>query len=1032
MKLQKSRLATLALVFITFLAAIQYAFLRNVPDSVSTFAFVLITNGIGLVILGFTRFKKLRGIRARTLKRGILFALELSGFNFFVLLGSRSLDPVITSSVVSLYFVFVTPILLLLRKKVSLYSGIATAIAIIALLLMFGTDTDALFTSSSDMLYLIIADLFFAAYVVSVSVLGEGEDPTQLTFLQILFSALFAAIGWIIECVAFKRSFTLPGDTSFWISAVFIGIFIRAIYSLIQISSQQHVSALKASLIFSAEIIITLITNPIMCRLLHMPYSPITRFQVMGGVFLILATLMVDDSAISNLGGGNLEETTYVDSSGKTVTRTTVTRKIILATLSFALVTLVASAGIFFSAIRILRTSAVTIPQSLGGNAADISSEAMRKELEDRMVSQTADKARLAQEKLTAYADAVHTAAFYADTLLRNPTAYPSREVEPTSKKNAGIWTMQRSLANESISYSKVREECALLGNMENIFVPTIENLANVSTIYLGTENGLLIAYDPDSGYVDTEGENYYEYRDSVWYLQGKNATQPSFTETYQDGYGRGLTVTCVAPFTDQRGRFAGCIAMDILTSELNDYMINDGITDPSAAALIDSAGNYIAKRNADPLAELGSIFEEDASSSLHLAGEKILAKKNGILSVGKGEEAEYVAFSTIASTDWTLCIQTPASAVIAPAQAIRESIGGYTDSVVNTVARGMMNVIQSVLLLTAVILLVVTLLSGRFSKWISDPLKKLEADVRQVSEGKLDQRSDVSTNDEIGSLAGSFNHMADSLQQYVAELKESTARSERISEELSAASAIQARMLPRDFAALSGNGEFDLFAAMSPAGEVSGDFFDIFPVGQDHLALVIADASEKGVPTALFMAVARTIIKERTLQGDSPAEALLHASEFLAEGNAERLSCRVWLAVLELSTGKGVAANAGGLQSVLRRAGEKFELQTCARSAPLGVEEGIRFDDQDFRLCPGDTLFLFTDGLTETANGQGELFGTEGVLEALNLEPEASAGSLVETMQASVERFSDGVKRNDDAAMLALKYNGPKDAAEV
>ena len=171
MKLQKQGLATLGLVFITALAAIQYVFLRNVPDTVSTFSFICITNVIGLVILGAVQPKKLLALRKNTLLKGALFAFELTGFNFFLLLGSRHMDAVIISSVLSLYFVFITPMLLLMKKKVNFFSGIATVIAIIALLLMFGADTEKLF-SSVDVVYLLIADLFFAA-----SVSGKRRIP---------------------------------------------------------------------------------------------------------------------------------------------------------------------------------------------------------------------------------------------------------------------------------------------------------------------------------------------------------------------------------------------------------------------------------------------------------------------------------------------------------------------------------------------------------------------------------------------------------------------------------------------------------------------------------------------------------------------------------------------------------------------------------------------------------------------------------------------------------------------------------------
>ena len=1026
MKLQKKGIATLGLIFITFLAAIQYAFLRNVPNTVSSFAFVCITNGIGLVALGLTRFRKLRGIGKSTLKKGVLFALELTGFNFFLLLGSRHLDPVIISSVVSLYFVFITPLMLLLRKKVSFFSGIATVIAIIALLLMFGTDTRALF-SSADVVYLIIADVFFAAYVVSVSVLGEKEDPTQLTFAQMLFSAMLALIGWVIENIVSNRSFSLPTEIEFWISALFFGIFIRALYGLIQIACQKHVSALKASLIFSSEIIITLLTNPIMCSLFHMEYTGVTVFQIFGGVLLIIATLMVDDTVMAKLGYGDLQAITYVDASGKTVNRVSVSRKIILTTLTCTLLTLLLSVGTFLSAIYFIRDSAVENSQNLGSNAAAVSTEAMMEKLNESMKSQVDDKALLAQEKLTAYSDAVYFSASYASSLYANKADYPDKEVERPLKENAGIWVMQRTLANSSLSYDDLRAESALLGNMVDVFAPIVEKNKDIATVYLGTEDGLLISYDPYSDTGDTVGEGYYEYRDSVWYEKAKNADAPIFTDTYQDSYGRGLTITCVAPFTDQNGTFAGCIAMDILMRELNASMVNDGIVDPRTAVLIDNRGNYIAGNAIEETSEdLGSIFDEGKNRFLRLAGNEILAKKNGVLCVEDRKSPVYIAFATIESTDWTICILNPVSAVIGPATAIRNNIDENTNNVVQAVVQGILQVILTGLLLSALILLVVTLVAGRISRRISDPLKTLEADVRQISGGRLANRTCVSTNDEIGSLANSFNYMTDSLQKYIADLKDATAKEERIAGELSVAADIQASMLPKNFEDYSGHKEFDLYATMDPAKEVGGDFYDFFMIDEDHIALIIADVSGKGVPAALFMVTAKTLIKDQAQNGSySPAEIIASVNEKLCADNESGYFVTVWMAIVELSTGKGRSVNAGHEHPALRRKNGKFELVEYRHSPPVGLLDFVAYRDRAFDLKAGDSIFVYTDGIPEAADSENEPFGYDRMLAALNASPGADLKALLTGMKASVDGFVGEAPQFDDLTMLGFTYFG-------
>ena len=1023
MKLSKQASATIGLIFITILAAIQYAFLRNVPDTVSNFSFVCITNVIGLVILGAVRIKKLFSMGKKTMLKGMLFALELTGFNFFLLLGSRHLDAVISSSVVSLYFVFITPMLLLLRRKVNFFSGIATVIAIVALLLLFGADTDQLF-SSIDVIYLILADIFFAAYLVSVSILGEKEDSTKLTLSQMVFAAVFSFIGWLVEIAVTGQSMELPTDGKFWISAVFIGVAIRAVYGIIQISAQKHVSALKTSLIFSAEIIITLLANPILCRMFNMTYTPVSTFQIAGGVLLIIATLMVDDNVMDRLGYSDLREITDVTEDGQTVRKSTVARKMILTTLTFTMFTLVVSTIVFLSAIYVIRNGAVNSSKTLGETASSISSTAMLEKLEESLQSQVTDKALLAEHKLDAYSDSALYAASYANTLYKDPDHFPDREVPMPVAENGGKLAMQRTLASPEITYESVLKDSLLLGNMEGIFSSIVRNNDNIATIYLSTESGLMVSYDIFS---DSAVEMpYYEYRTSGWYQQASQADTFFFTEPYQDGYGRGLTITCVAPYQDAEGKFAGCVAIDILMNELNASMVNDGIVNPSTATLIDKSGKLIAGVGVDPLAEnMGSIFDEGKDPNLREVGHEILEKKHGTLIVGQGGDANYIAYATIGSVEWTLCIQSPVSAVIQPAVEILENIDQNTNQVVTMVTEGITSAIESCLLLSAVILLLVTIFMGRTSKKISDPLKQLEADVRSISGGNLGNRTKVMTDDEIGSLASSFNAMTDSLQKYIADLKEATAKEQRIAGELAAATNIQASMLPKNFAEFSEGRPFELYASMDPAKEVGGDFYDYFMIDDTHIGMVMADVSGKGVPAALFMVVAKTLIRNRAMMGGTPGEILAYVNDQLCQENEGEMFVTVWFAIIDITTGKGMAANAGHEHPVIRRAGGNYELVMYRHSPAVATMEGIPFRNHEVELNTGDTLFVYTDGVAEATDAHDELYGTDRMLDALNRNPDAKPEDQLRTVRASIDEFVGEAPQFDDITMMALHFTG-------
>ena len=1024
--------AFIGLVFITFLSAIQYVFLQNVPDSVPTFAFVCITNVIGVLLLGGSQFSRIRKIQKRTLKKGILFAVELTATNFFVLLGTRHIqDPVISSSLLSMYFVFVTPLLLIRHKKINFFSSIATVVAIIALMLMFNADVDRYF-SSGDVIYLIIADICFACYVVSVSIRGEEEDTRQITFAQMLFSAIFALAGWIIEAAVSGVSISLPADTSFWVSALFTGIFIRVVYGLIQIRSQKQVPALAASLIFASEILITLLINPIMCNLLHLEYTPAGSFQIAGAILFIAAMLMMDTTFMSRLGYEDVKETTYINDKGEVTERSSVARKIIFTTLVFALVTLIASTAVCLSSIFFIRSSAVDSSKELGENASAESAEALMKHLEQRIADQAADKTMLAAQKLEAYSDSIRIAADCVETLLANPGDYAPREVNSPQPENDGKWTMQRGFANKGYSYEDLRDETMLMGNMEEIFASIVAQNDNVTTVYLGTEDGLMVAYDPKYVSPDEgETELYYNYFDASWYQLGKSMAENAekteryaFSDTYQDGYGRGLTITCVAPFTDAEGNFSGCVAMDILMKDLNASMVNDGIVVPSYAMLIDRDGRYIAGKDVDENAEtMSSIFDADGDPALRLTGETILSGRQGVVSTGNDENAMYIAYSTIDSTDWILCVLTPVSSVLQPAVAIRESIDQNTDNVVDSVQQGIKTVLLSCLTMSDVILILVTLFAGRVSRKISDPLKQLEADVRLISDGDLERRTEVKTDDEIGSLASSFNIMSDSLQKYIADLKDATAKEERLVGEMNAATDIQASMLPRDFVKFCEGKPFTLFASMDPAKAVGGDFYDYFMIDDDHLGLVMADVSGKGVPAALFMVVAMTLIRNRAQMGGGPAEILRYVNEKLCKENDGGMFVTVWFATIELSTGRGLAANAGHEHPTLCRAGGRYELVVYRHGPAVAVMEGLPFKEHSFELHPGDTLFVYTDGVPEATNQANELFGTDRMLTALNEDPQADPEMLLANVRKGIDRFVGDAEQFDDTTMLALSW---------
>ena len=284
-----------------------------------------------------------------------------------------------------------------------------------------------------------------------------------------------------------------------------------------------------------------------------------------------------------------------------------------------------------------------------------------------------------------------------------------------------------------------------------------------------------------------------------------------------------------------------------------------------------------------------------------------------------------------------------------------------------------------------------------------------------------------IDSDNEIEELADAFSSMLVEIERYMEETQKTAVEKERLGAELSMAASIQESQLPSKFPAFPDRKDFDIYASMDPAKEVGGDFYDFFLVDEDHIAMVMADVSGKGIPASLFMMISKLLLQSRIMMGESPAEALSNTNSQLMQNNEVHQFVTVWLAVFDLKTGKGIAANAGHEHPVIRRAGGKYELVEYKHSPPVATMRKLKFRDHEFELNPGDSLFVYTDGVPEATNSDNELFGTERMLEALNKDPYASCEAVLKNVSEGIDEFVAGAEQFDDITMLCFKYFGNK-----
>ena len=347
-------------------------------------------------------------------------------------------------------------------------------------------------------------------------------------------------------------------------------------------------------------------------------------------------------------------------------------------------------------------------------------------------------------------------------------------------------------------------------------------------------------------------------------------------------------------------------------------------------------------------------------------------------------------------------------------------------------------------LLLSALTLLLVAALISFLSvrhmkRTIVNPINALARAAREYTEDGRDGSRDtlhfgaldIRTGDEIENLCRAMQAMETELAGQIATLTEVTAENERIRTELALASRIQADMLPSISPTFPEREEFDLYASMKPAREVGGDFYDFFLIDDDHLGLVMADVSGKGVPAALFLIVAKILLQNFTLSGRSPAKVLEAVNRRVCANNREEMFVTVWLGVLELTTGKLTAANAGHEYPVLKTPTGRFELLRDRHGFVVGGMEDVSYQEYEVQMDPDAKLFLYTDGLPEAKNAAGTPFGADRMLAALNGAEDEGPEAILDAVSEAVSRHIGDAPQFDDLTMLCLHYHGRTSPAQ-
>ena len=627
----------------------------------------------------------------------------------------------------------------------------------------------------------------------------------------------------------------------------------------------------------------------------------------------------------------------------------------------------------------------------------------------------------------------VQMLADYTQVLLDSPEVYPKNIRVRVPDKNDDGKVISQLLYGENVNMEApdTRLKVKLLGNLSNMMI-SLYNTNDINSCFVSVPEGFTIITDDRSAskFNDDGTPVMIDGTTRSWYKNTEAKGEIYFSDIEIDAFTGKKGMVCAQPIY-VNGKLEAIVGADLFLDSIEsgvDAAANNGgitfIVNEDGHVIFSSDKEGIFKVNVSAEAEN---LKNNENSELASFITDALAGNTDIKHVDIGDKSYYMAGSAMPTVGWALVsavdkavLEVPANTLIASNNAILdESRTSYNENISNS--KLMIFVILTVVFLLGVLNAIV------LSKKIVKPLNSMAARITELGGDDLAFRMEdkYRTGDEIQVLAENFEALSLKTLNYIDEITRITAEKERIGAELNVATQIQADMLPRIFPPFPDRKEFDLFASMNPAKEVGGDFYDYYLVDDDHIALIMADVSGKGVPAALFMVITKTLLKNRAQMGGSVSEILAEVNNQLCEGNEAEMFVTVWMAIIEISTGKGVAANAGHEHPAIRHKDGKFELVEYRHSPALAVMDGIPFRQHEFELAPGDTIFVYTDGVAEATDAHNELFGNERMLKSLNREPDAEPKKVLENVMDSIEDFVEDAPQFDDITMLCFKYYG-------
>lgn len=507
---------------------------------------------------------------------------------------------------------------------------------------------------------------------------------------------------------------------------------------------------------------------------------------------------------------------------------------------------------------------------------------------------------------------------------------------------------------------------------------------------------------------------NRYNYFEWDWYRIPRQVRHPVWSEPYFDrGGGDIMMSTYSVPFyrsVDGEKRFTGIVTADIGLEWLEKMVSAIKIADSGYGFLISGKGTFLTHPQTrlimnKTIFDVAKIADD---SDLERVGKAMTDGQSGfapIISMVTGKQC-WIGYAPLAASNWSLGVLFPQDELTADITHLNQVVWGLG-------AVGF-------LLLMAVIIVI--------ARSITRPLRGLARATEEISSGNLDVALPrIRSRDEVGVLAEAFAQMEDALKTYIANLTATTAAKERIESELQVARDIQMGMLPKVFPPFPEVREIDLYAAIEPARQVGGDLYDFFFLDEAHLCFTVGDVAGKGVPAALLMTVTQTLIKAKgSAMGLSPGKILTSVNQDLCLENPSFMFVTLFLGILNIQTGELDYCSGGHPAPLVIPATGRVTPLELTDGLALGIAADAPYRSKKAELNPNDTVFLYTDGVTEAMNREKTLFSQKRLEQDLYELGHQDLEQISAGIMERIRIFSQGEPQADDITMLIVRYQGP------